>query len=675
MGNIKIFAMFGVLLVLSGFAFATDIDSCQTFTTPDTYTLNASIDDGSGNCIIFATGSDGSIFNGNGFYVNETAGRAIYLNTVENITISNTTATATSNHAIDLDSSSNNTITNTTATSTNDYGIYLYSSSGNSIGNGSQANGGLSISGCGNNITNLTDTGKAIEYYDGVENIAVSNPDAAQVIFCNVNNSFISNTTATSTIGYAIYLDSSSNNTITNTTATATSNHAIYLESSSGNTISNTTATASDNYAIYLHSSSGNTISNTTATNTIGYAIYLRSSSGNTISNTTATSSGDSAIDIYAQNNSITNSIFTSTSNYGILLEESYNTIDNVTASGSIAGMLIYYSIGSNISNSHFSGDGLPDDYYCDGENYGAAVHFDCIGDGGSENNTLWNNTFSSTGNNASLVSFSDLQVNELLYWNNFTYTNESYILYTDNVTDLAEIHLNTTIGGVPAGNIWAEVANGSLNITGTDAVPWLPSGWYYGSGGPGYPYNYVTSSGKIPSGLTDFGPIFFSGEAPTCDLIVEAGTGGTAVGNQTAETCGVPTVIEATPSGAYTFDQWTLVGDCELSSVETDALNGVTVNSGTCTATASFNAPVVPPATVTLTDQITTVTSGLLLVLIAIAIIGAIVGVGQPFMYLLDTDNEIMLLLYLVIAAAILVFVITIVSAFLTTVPTTLPS
>ena len=214
----------------------------------------------------------------------------------------------------------NSTITNCSITGF-DYGIRIASSSGNNITNNTFQGAEdiyfspSNISGCINTFANNTGTGgNPILYYSGT-NALISDMATSNIILCNAsnsnitnvtsrgisllysNNSQISNLTATSTSGYAIYLQSSSYNTLSNITATSNSSHGIYLSSSSNNNITNSAATSTDGYGIYLNSSSSNTLANLTATSNSGAGINISSSSSTAVSNSTITSG--SSIGIY----------------------------------------------------------------------------------------------------------------------------------------------------------------------------------------------------------------------------------------------------------------------------------------------------------------------------------------------------------------------------------------
>ncbi len=64
----------------------------------------------------------------------------------------------------------------------------------------------------------------------------------------------------------------------------------------------------------------------------------------------------------------------------------------------------------------------------------------------------------------------------------------------------------NMTIYGSNQGNIYANVVNGAVNITGSASSS--VSGFYRGSGGSGYPYNSTHAGGKLTGTITDYAPL-----------------------------------------------------------------------------------------------------------------------------------------------------------------------
>jgi len=110
--------------------------------------------------------------------------------------------------------------------------------------------------------------------------------------------------------------------------------------------------------------------------------------------------------------------------------------------------------------------------------------------------NALINNTFKENSSIWLQGSYN------LFYYNNFSSNNSVF------VNDAAGgNYFNTTISGSAVGNFWPNVLNGSVEVKGMVSSTDFP-GYYYGSSGAGYPYNSVTSQGKVTSGVIDYGPL-----------------------------------------------------------------------------------------------------------------------------------------------------------------------
>ena len=91
----------------------------------------------------------------------------------------------------------------------------------------------------------------------------------------------------------------------------------------------------------------------------------------------------------------------------------------------------------------------------------------------------------------------------------------------------MEQIYYNTTINGRGEGNIWHDIMNGSVDISGNISSTLNPS-LYIGEYGTGYPYNSTNSFGKISGNVVDYAPLTnqFEGELPiTCGVLSDAGT------------------------------------------------------------------------------------------------------------------------------------------------------
>lgn len=200
-----------------------------------------------------------------------------------------------------------------------------------------------------------------------------------------------------------------------------------------------------------------------------------------------------------------------------------------------------------------------------------------------SSNNIIYGNTLgsdiTSIGGGVTLGVTAN---NNTFYWNRFLGGGTTYVSDSNGNTN----YYNTTILGHNEGNIWGNVLNGSLNISGASKSS-LNSSLYVGDAGSDYPYDQATSQGKFiaDAQIGDFAPLTPLGNGGY--LIVAYGEGGNASGNASNFT--VPSVhnISATPDGNHTFLSWTGTGDCTVAAQI--ASTTVTVYSGTCSLTANF--------------------------------------------------------------------------------------
>jgi parallel beta-helix repeat protein len=329
------------------------------------------------------------------------------------------------------------------------------------------------------------------------------------VYFNGATNGAIENTNAstTHTSGYGIFFSSSTNNTIINSTGTSNSSTGIQLSSNSNyNTIINSTGTSTSSRGIYLGASSNNIITNSTGTSNTNYGIYLYSSSNNTISGSIGISNSNRGITIQLCNNTnIANTIAYSISGIAFISDNSnYTTINNITGnSNSSIGIYIYQSPYALLINSRGNSNSSYASIFDTTQNSTIANSTFVSGSAYSiylistTNSIFYNNTLSST---TTLLYLDANSGNNLFYWNNFTNTAGYY------VQDLnGSNYYNTTIGGLPAGNIWHEVINGSIWVTGSRASEF--SGLYYGDKGIGYPYSNLKTA-KLNGNIIDFAPL-----------------------------------------------------------------------------------------------------------------------------------------------------------------------
>lgn len=108
------------------------------------------------------------------------------------------------------------------------------------------------------------------------------------------------------------------------------------------------------------------------------------------------------------------------------------------------------------------------------------------------------NNTFSCQVQQC--ISLSSVTSDSYFALNNFTGAG------TYAVDNNGSNYYNFTVFGINQGNIWGNVINGSVNISGLSASS--ISGLYVGTTGSGYPYNSTTSGGKLQGSAVDYAPL-----------------------------------------------------------------------------------------------------------------------------------------------------------------------
>jgi uncharacterized protein (TIGR03790 family) len=281
-------------------------------------------------------------------------------------------------------------------------------------------------------------------------------------IYFSSNNGIISNNSLNAS-SVSLYIQSASNMTALNITSTNEESEGFEL-SGTNNTIRSSSFSGIGGSGSVMNGA-GNVLANSSISNS-GYGLTLFGCTSCTVSNTNLTAYGSGPA-IY------------------MLEDASSNTISGVRAHSNSSNALLLEATFTNVfANSTFS------------SNSSIGIHFTYGVD-----NIFINNTISS---NSTLVQLESSNNGNLFYHNNFTATSGTYV----NDLDGGNFY-NTTIGGTPAGNIYHNVINGSVPITGT-VLSVFPN-LYYGSSGSGYPYNDTTSLGKFSCafpGCADYGPL-----------------------------------------------------------------------------------------------------------------------------------------------------------------------
>lgn len=193
-------------------------------------------------------------------------------------------------------------------------------------------------------------------------------------------------------------------------------------------------------------------------------------------------------------NSNITNVIAESLGNgYGVYIASGSDHVYLVNVTGisdSYNGMRFSAMDNSYINDSHFESGS----YY--------AFYSDGIDD-----SFFIRNTFITRNKNQELVYLNTGAQRNIFYWNNFTETSDYYVRDVDT-SNL----FNYTVDGKGEGNIWYNVWDETINVTGGVASGYA-GGWFAADSGPDYPYNRVNSDYKFTDSSTiDYAPLYYLG-------------------------------------------------------------------------------------------------------------------------------------------------------------------
>ncbi|MCX6771033.1 MAG: hypothetical protein NTX79_03185 [Candidatus Micrarchaeota archaeon] len=233
--------------------------------------------------------------------------------------------------------------------------------------------------------------------------------------------------------------------------------------------------------AVYFANASYGLIQNTTANVTTvtmvdskGNAIHLASGSNyNTITNVTAYSKYGFGLftDFGGNHNNVSNANFpVSSAGSSFSIRSNHTTLNGINSPqwAQIAGTY------NTLTNSSV-----------------ADLYFDNLfNQNGNLNNVAYGNRISG------MLAFYGWY--NTVYWNNFTSPSGTYVYDTTPSPATSHNYLNTTIGGKPEGNLWGNVLNGSVAVTGNVSSGYPSMALYIGTGGSGYPYTNTTAQGRI---------------------------------------------------------------------------------------------------------------------------------------------------------------------------------
>ncbi|MGV8161939.1 MAG: BspA family leucine-rich repeat surface protein [Candidatus Nanoarchaeia archaeon] len=396
----------------------------------------------------------------------------------------------------------------------------------------------------GNNAGSSTYGIYSSYYNTSIINCNIRQFTGSQIYFTDSSNSSVRNSNLSSTgAGIGIYSGTSTSNTFYNLNATTNTNYGIYSNSDYAY-VGSSFAQSQSSSGMYLSGADYLVVNSTGITSgATGYGMFIGSAGGSvfnsrgiayggangitgnfvSIINSSGLSVSGVGISIGTGSSSVINSNGSSFSDRGLTLGGSVNYIYNsIFASNSSEAIYSLASV-SNFSNILAI------------SNYSYAIQF--YGDGGrGDNNTLSNSTLISNsssnvlliGNNADfniirnvtfisgtnagvLVNITSDSDSNTFCLNNFTNTSAMYVVDL-NFSN----YYNCTYDDLNQGNMWFNVLNGSVNITGhTNSI--IP-GLYLGIAGANYPYNYSNSQNKISAGAVDYVPltnVYYFNSAP----------------------------------------------------------------------------------------------------------------------------------------------------------------
>lgn len=537
--------------------------------------------------------------------------------------LKNVTSISASSYALAIQENSNRTnVTNSTATSGSSYGIYLYQSaytnfvnvtaqstsniavnidtySHNNTFTSSTAHAGasagmhaFSITGGEDNVINCE--GRLITGQNTTDAFGVySNQKRTTVKNCNITNFYYGvslveahssiieniNVSSTSSSGAGITINSSNLTNISNVKSFSTDGNAIYVGRCFNCTITNAIGTSTTGYGVHSWGlSTGLTLNNATGISKSEMGISLCTDTQNiTASNIRGVSDEFYGLHIYSSKyTKMTNATGESGTSFGIYVEASNDTVFNrlTGTSNSSYAFHIDNSRRDVIGNSSFSSNGTVSVIFNSTVIYGSA-----------SSNLFYNNTIGGAGN---LLNITAASGNNTFYWNNFTNTSGLYS-YDLNGTNF----YNSSANGTNLGNIYWNVLNGSITLTGTVTSPWADLN--YSNGGSGYPYNITTSLGKLSCnfyGCGDYAPLHrvtaSSNVGPTINTSI-------SFANGTSHHWLNATATAEDTNGAADITSWqatTANGTCyNLTNNTTGNLRTVTINcSGTGLQATSIN-------------------------------------------------------------------------------------
>ena len=422
--------------------------------------------------IWFTSATNNTVTNSN-IRVNTSTYGAVYNDAVAyNNTVSNSILNGTAQPAIKFtNTASGNQFINNSLYSTGTVVSLTGASSNNTLDCSGKTITGANTTGVFAIVNNMLGT--------NIKNCNIYNWSTG-IVFNSASTGNISNTNISSTVagmyqdGIGIYLNGSATTTINNVNVSLPTAVAVYTFGASGLIVENSTFTGYQK-TIESSSTSNAQYRNVVSTALDQNALRLTSGAGNKFTNVSFKSTGLDTVYISGGNTNVFNLVTINGTMDVISLDTSHaNIFANSTIIGRTERPMWIYA---------------------------------------SENNTFINNTI--TGANQLIYSLASSKSNVFClntFGNATSYVNET----------AGPNFFNCTYSGLNQGNSWPNVINGSVTITGTVQSS-LP-GLYIGAFGSGYPYNNLTSSGKLFGNVVDYAPLT-SNYGYSCGVLGTANT------------------------------------------------------------------------------------------------------------------------------------------------------
>ncbi|UCD20507.1 MAG: right-handed parallel beta-helix repeat-containing protein [archaeon] len=346
----KLFILIAIIIfvsiLLGSFGTSTEVNSCQTISSPGYYNLTTNIYDYSAGQICMLITSDDVIFDGAYYTIDGDGGATDYAFYTENdnVTIENVTTTDWG-YAVQILNGDNNTMQNLNISlnqTNGSYGIMVQGTYNNTVYNCSLD--GLTQSGIyshTSNFTNITSntvtsSNNGFQLFKALNLTATMNnlsTNQFSVLFSYSNYSEIYNNTLLLSIQSGFDMDYSKYNNLTNNTINDSQSAAVQIENSDNNTFVNNTLLYTASSAFNLTTSNRNNITDNNVTHCGSVGFNLNNASNNNISVNNMTNLTTAGFEFnYSDYNTLfLNTITNLTSSAFSMNESDWNNITNTT--------------------------------------------------------------------------------------------------------------------------------------------------------------------------------------------------------------------------------------------------------------------------------------------------------------------------------------------------------